>query len=59
LKDNAPGAETLFQLVEENVPKIEVPWIQDGGVSFVATRVKWIESLGDKPKKKLKRKEKI
>jgi hypothetical protein len=34
------------------VPKIEVPWRQDGDVSFVPTRVKWIESLGSKPKAK-------
>ena len=26
---------------------MEVPWIQDGDVNFVPTRVKWIETLGN------------
>jgi hypothetical protein len=34
-------------MVEEKVHRMEVPWIQDGGVSFVPTRVKWIETLSN------------
>jgi len=29
------------------VERMEVPWIQDGGVIFVPTRVKWIETLSN------------
>jgi hypothetical protein len=41
----------LFQLVEEKVPKIDFPWIEDGKTSFVPTRVKWIESLASRKRK--------
>ena len=36
-----------MRMVEEKVERMEVPWIQDGGVSFVPTRVKWIETLSN------------
>lgn len=44
----------MFQLVAEKVPKIDCPWMSDeGDLSFVPTRVKWIETLSNnKPAKK-------
>jgi ribonuclease P/MRP protein subunit POP3 len=45
LLDDAPGADTLFQLVEDKVPKIEHPWVHEGMPSFVPTRVKWVETV--------------
>ena len=32
-------------MVEEKVPKIDCPWIQDGKIKFVPTGVKWVESI--------------
>jgi hypothetical protein len=49
LFDDAPGAETLFQLVEEKVAKIENPWSSDGA-TFIPTRVKWVESVASRQK---------
>lgn len=34
------------------MPKIDYPWIKNGEVSFIPTRVKWIESLANKQAKK-------
>jgi hypothetical protein len=31
----------------EKVERMDVPWIKDGGVSFIPTRVKWIETLSN------------
>jgi hypothetical protein len=45
LLDDAPGADTLFQLVEDKVPKIQHPWIHESMPSFVPTRVKWVETV--------------
>ena len=48
----------MFQLVEEKVPKIQCPWVTDGGdLSFVPTRVKWIETLSNNKPTKRKAKE--
>jgi hypothetical protein len=46
--DGAPGADTLFELVEGNVPRIEHPWTREGTADFVPTRVKWVESVQDR-----------
>lgn len=51
MQDGAPGAETLFELVDEKVPKIENLWIKDMKQSFVPTRVKWIETIPNEKKK--------
>jgi len=47
--DGAPGADTLFELVEGKVPRIEHGlWTPDGTADFVPTRVKWVESVQDR-----------
>ena len=48
----------MFQIVEEKVPKIQHPWVTDGAdLSFVPTRVKWIETLSHNKPAKRKAKE--
>lgn len=40
------------------MPKIECPWATNGGdLSFVPTRVKWIETLSNNKPAKIKAKE--
>ena len=34
------------------MPRIEFPWKNDRGTTFVQTRVKWIESMANKKKKR-------
>ena len=34
-------------MVDDRVTRIQVPWIEDGKVNFVPTRVKWIETLSN------------
>ena len=43
-----PGAETLFELVEVKVERIEYPWSSEGNINFIPTRIKWIESMSNK-----------
>ena len=43
-----PGAETLFELVEVKVERIEYPWISEGNINFIPTRIKWIKSMSNK-----------
>ena len=51
MQHGAPGTETLFELVNKKVPKIEYPWMKDMKPSFVPTRVKWIETIPNQKKK--------
>jgi len=44
-------------MVQEKVSTIEVPWTREGDVDFVATRIKWIETLGKDSKSSEKGKE--
>ena len=38
--------------MEGKVEKIEHPWITEGNVNFIPTRIKWIESMSKKKGKK-------
>ena len=44
--------EALMQLVNEKVPKIELPWMKGQKPSFVPTRIKWIETISNHKKRK-------
>jgi len=50
LMEDTPGAATLFQLVEEKVPRIDCPWNKDGETDWIPTRVKWVETISTNKK---------
>jgi hypothetical protein len=42
--------------VEGKVEKIEYPWVMEGNLNFVPTRIKWIETIPNQKEKKRKTK---
>jgi hypothetical protein len=50
------GGETLFELVEGKVEKIEHPWGMERDLNFVLTHIKWIETIPNQKEKKRKTK---